>query len=731
MDDFALRGGADGMRWTERRRELAALIAASLFEPDIAADLKASGIPPAEIIRTVGNRPELLARYRATREVSLRFDAARPVRSRRRWLHGRRWLGLVLAPVWLLAYLFLFVTTFGDLSATHRVLAMAGVPCVLALTWLFARDDVLMVYRARFSESLDALVDIVIPEVRQYLAEQREPLYGTELPLANAQADLDGREAPTVVTSAGHQLRRIVGRTTPEAVALAGPRGVGKTTTIRAIADGMFGDPDAAPPLAVLAAAPSRYDARDFLLHLHVELCRRVIALSSRVLDLPSEERLPRWRGYRRLLVALLVVFVLLAGVDALVWPGPLTGIWARMTSLPPKWYEAASGRELAGVILTAIAAITAALAVWLRLTMVVFEHSRRLDHANRYPGLADLRKEAFAQLRRVRFLQTFTTGWSGKVGLPMNAEAGWSRSVQRAEQNMTHPEVVENFRRFAGRTASTLVRAGVAERVVIAVDEVDKIADPAQAHELVNDIKGIFGIPGCLFLVSVSEDAMSAFERRGIPVRDAFDSAFTQMVRMDNFTLAESRRWLSRRLVGVPEQFTYLLHCLSGGLPRELHRTTVELVDIVAEDERGDLAHVTGVLLDRELDRKAHAFVTAARRFDDTAELSEYLADLVTMPQARTPVAQAALAARLKPGAEVTQLRRVRWQSACFLLFCATVLEVFDDDLGDDLDWLESLALARAQLAVDPQVAWRLVEGVRGSAARERGQDVDAGAVR
>jgi ABC-type uncharacterized transport system auxiliary subunit len=69
-----------------------------------------------------------------------------------------------------------------------------------------------------------------------------------------------------------------------------------------------------------------------------------------------------------------------------------------------------------------------------------------------------------------------------------------------------------------------------------------------------------------------------------------------------------------------------------------------------------------------------------------------------------------------LAPGEESTELRGVRWQSACFLLFCATVLEIFDNSLGASGlgKPLESLALARAQLSVDPQVAWRLVQSVR-----------------
>ncbi|WP_121392190.1 hypothetical protein [Actinokineospora cianjurensis] len=53
----------------------------------------------------------------------------------------------------------------------------------------------------------------------------------------------------------------------------------------------------------------------------------------------------------------------------------------------------------------------------------------------------------AIDQLDRIRFLQTFTTGWSGKISLPP-AEVGQTRLAQRIEQPLTHPEVVADFRR-------------------------------------------------------------------------------------------------------------------------------------------------------------------------------------------------------------------------------------------------------------------------------------------
>jgi DNA polymerase III delta prime subunit len=735
VDDYTFFGTADGIRWAERRRELDSLIAQGLALPEIADELKAMRIPAIEVARAVGDQPGLLARYRAVRDWSNRLGSAFERQPGRRWFRRLPpWSGLPGGVLVLMSYLLILWEALPRMPLLQQLFSLAGLVCVLVLSGGIATEDVLVMRRAirvvrdRFDLDEQVLTDIVLPELRQYMAELRKPVYGSKLPVDRTYLDNDGHEAPTVVTSAGHELRKILGRPTVEAVAIAGPRGVGKTTTIRAVSEGVFSDPDAPPPLAVVASAPSRYEARDFVLHLHVLLCQKVIALTSACLLLPRQRRRGSRRWAPRPILWLAMCLMLpasMGGLAILLWPRSLqelgSSVWQRVITPGGLTFDATTGgREQPALIIAVLAAM---IVVWLLSMVLIFGGGaaarlrvRRRLRRKRYPGLRRLRGDAFEQLRGIRFLQTYTSGWSGKIGLPIGSDAGWSASVQRAEQNRTHPEVVENFRRFAERSAAALISAGLIERLVIAIDELDKIAEPAQAHELVNDIKGIFEIPNCQFLVSVSEDAMSAFERRGIPVRDAFDSAFTQMVRMDHFTLAESRRWLSRRLLGVPEQFAFLLHCLSGGLPRELRRVTIELVDIVAEDECGDLAHVTGVLLDRELDRKAHAFVAAARQFDDTAELSEYLADLVTMPQARTPAEQTALAAKLKPGEKVTELRRVRWQSACFLLFCATVLQIFDDTLDEAGlgKGLESLALARIQLAVDPQVAWRLVESVR-----------------
>jgi hypothetical protein len=110
-------------------------------------------------------------------------------------------------------------------------------------------------------------------------------------------------------------------------------------------------------------------------------------------------------------------------------------------------------------------------------------------------------------------------------------------------------------------------------DRVFIGVDELDKIGTAEQAEHFLNEVKGIFGIPHLYFMVAVSDDALNAFERRGLPLRDAFDSSFDEILRVEPLTYYESRRLLYRRVIGLTEPYVALCHCLAGGLARDLIR--------------------------------------------------------------------------------------------------------------------------------------------------------------
>ena len=339
-------------------------------------------------------------------------------------------------------------------------------------------------------------------------------------------------------------------------------------------------------------------------------------------------------------------------------------------------------------------------------------------------------RRLAEQQLHRIRFLQTHTDGWSGKLSSPGWTGFGFTRTVQRAEQPLTHPEVIERLRDFLSTVVDVLVPYEI-NGVIVAIDELDKISDPADAQTFLNEIKGIFGVRWCLFLVSVSEDALTAFERRGIPIRDTFDSAFTTMIHIAPFTLAESRTWLAQRAIGIPEPFVCLCHCLSGGLPRELGRTATTLHDLYTEAKDSDdrrLPSIAQAMVAADLTTKIRAFAHTAAQLEpdndgsgDPSELLGLLDPAVARYESDELHTLTRNLLSAQEATPTTALQRLQAEVASYLYFCATLLEVFAEDLTehnlaqacDDTtaeSLIDTLCRARQQLGVNAQVSWHLL---------------------
>ena len=109
--------------------------------------------------------------------------------------------------------------------------------------------------------------------------------------------------------------------------------------------------------------------------------------------------------------------------------------------------------------------------------------------------------------------------------------------------------------------------------RVIIGIDELDKIESGVKAEQFLNDIKGIFGLRESYFLVSVSEDAAASFQRRGVPFRDVFDSCFDTVITVGHLDYASAKQLLYSLVIGWPMPFIALCYVVSGGLARDLKR--------------------------------------------------------------------------------------------------------------------------------------------------------------
>jgi hypothetical protein len=347
---------------------------------------------------------------------------------------------------------------------------------------------------------------------------------------------------------------------------------------------------------------------------------------------------------------------------------------------------------------------------------------------------LASLRAAAAQQLREIKFQQSFSTGWSGSFKVPVGLEAGIESSTTLAQLQMSFPDVVSAMRDFVGRIASV-------GRVVIGIDEVDKIGSDENARQFLNDIKAIFGLEHCFYLISVSEEAMASFERRGLPFRDVFDSSFDEIIHVRYLDLEGARRLLGRRVLGLPVPFVCLCYCLSGGLPRDLIRAARKLTDIPSSEQPPGLAHVTCRLVSQDLAGKTEAVVAAAKRIDLEPEVSQILSwiemlDLSDLSAERLlahcrwfdesdgprivndPAHESSRASR-------QSLFRLTRELVGLYYYCATLLEIFHDGLEPSrlkaaeqsksgVGSLDRLARCRQSFAINARVAWVAVSKFR-----------------
>jgi len=337
----------------------------------------------------------------------------------------------------------------------------------------------------------------------------------------------------------------------------------------------------------------------------------------------------------------------------------------------------------------------------------------------------SELAAETRRHLEQIRYLRTFTTSWSASLTPRSFLALARGSAKQRAEQPVTLPELVESFRAYGARVASWQRSAQGGEgRVVIGIDEVDKIRDSDRAEAFLNDIKAIFGVPGCLYLVSLSEDAMAGFARRTPSIRSTFDSAFDELVPVGPMTYRHSEQLLFKRVTGVPRPFIALCHVLAGGLPRDLVRAARALIDVTPTTGEKPLPETAGDLIHRELESLRQASV---RHLAENAGPGPLLAALhdrrwpgITPCQFTDAALQMAGTAR---DAESDSTRQLCQEVVVSLSFYATALEAFGPAALDRLVTclkdrnyaiIDDLATARYAMRVNAGLAHRLLEQYR-----------------
>lgn len=531
-------------------------------------------------------------------------------------------------------------------------------------------------------------------------------------------------EAPT---AARREILDLLNKLPGASIGLSGPRGSGKSTILRSLtaANLPLRDRDA---IAIYTAAPVEYEARDFLLHLFATLCRQVLRTYGRSeSDRPDArpaletgdpdwaDRLQqlapplRWLGYS-LTVLALAIAAAVQNWSADSGPGALL----KAMDLKP-----------GGLLLFGLSALVTGLALQIHTASKRGPFHRRLLRAffspwsslARLQALSEPEPELVRATRRelldIRFQRSFTSGWSGAIKIPVGFDISETRSIALAQRQESLPELVDRF------CAYVRVVAAAHGAVVIAVDELDKLKGAQEAEQFINSVKSIFAIPNCFYLVSVSEDALSAFERRGLSLRDAFDSAFDDIRYIGYKDLEESRQMLLRRVLNLPDPFLCLCHVLSGGLPRDLIRIARAMFRSASQlGPDASVMAIARALVQQEATAKIRASRTAMRSISLEPEVGDFAAALAALEE--RPVGRSGYRQRLDSLVAVpredadplvlAKLTSIQRELRAYLAFLAVTLEL-SKLLATRQGWRASAdrlvdRLARARQALESSVS-------------------------
>jgi tetratricopeptide (TPR) repeat protein len=527
-----------------------------------------------------------------------------------------------------------------------------------------------------------------------------DPVRIQDGPELSAKADIGN----VVTTEAHSRLTIALNRRNGAAVGLAGPRGSGKTELARAFTELRPSDP-ASRTIPLMLWAPVKYDVQTFLLRLLKELCISILATGAVT---PGDNGLIFTSRGRRMAIAIGSSAAAAAGVA-------LVTIKATGTKIGPEVPFAIGALLIAGG--------GALLAVVLR---------PRRPHRRREVGMSQETISRAADLRtRAEFTETYSRsaqlGVSGS-GLSLSATGG----TQLARIPLNEVDVV--------RELYNLVRSVAASgwQVVIAIDELDKMKDDAEAITFLNHVKVLFPIHDCSFVVSVSENAWARFENRGIPFTDAFDSSFDEIVHVHMLRPRESRDLLKRRNTSISDAQALLCHCLSGGLPRDLLRAIRLLARVASHLQRSGaaeppkLGEVLDVLLAEDLQEKIAAFEIQARA-DTRTDVSKANLDSVTrwshlwpdLERTERRLAEARPGNGDRPAASGAAMQP---EFQAYMAVLHTIRQAFSPQgplaelerqaTGFDHDLIElgfdRIARARRGISTDVDTAWALLDEAR-----------------
>jgi hypothetical protein len=573
-----------------------------------------------------------------------------------------------------------------------------GTTALLTLRGIVARQQRLLEVRMRLGSTLDGLL---LPYLRHRInAALRVPFDALDVQEANGLAETVDPSLE-VTTRARQELTSLVERMGSGAIGVSGSRGAGKSTLIRAACGGRLTPPGLLPTVGVSISAPVRWEASEFVPLLFAELCKAVA---------PELGEPAHARGGR---LDLLRGFVTLGAAAVLLYVAGAVG--TGRTTIEAEHLEAAA------LLLVAAAVVVVSMPLLRRAALPALAAlvPRRLRRPLPRLGRPTLAATAARCLQELRFRETIVKGWSLGGSSPLGLSLNGKRELSATRQPLTLPEVVARYKQFVRRVAQE-------HTIVIGIDELDKMASADEAARFLGDVKVLFGEQPCFYLVSVSDDAMSEFERRGVPLRTVFDSTFDDVLHVEALSFAEARAIVNGRVVGMGDGCIALCYALGDGIPRELIRYVRGAIEAVAQGAR-TLTEIACVLVadrQRRIERAA-ASVALRELGGGDHPLLDWLRALPDPTPEALPLRWDAAGFHAAIGAPDGGAQRALLLELAAIAYRAATAIALAGALDEDLleaatrerepsPLLSLLARAGRDLGHGPRTAWRTVDAAR-----------------
>ena len=426
-------------------------------------------------------------------------------------------------------------------SASAAGLIIAGPPEHLMRRVQQEEDSYRQIWETKIAESVRASVTEVFRKMGIVTFPIKAP---TLVELTTAKIVPSATQHAVIEFMRNHQ---------SSAIGIAGPRGSGKSTLMQAIYESGFASH------VVLIPAPVKYEPFDFTRRLFADVATEILSKADYPINRShraQKQRLQLARTARAIFAAgiiLTITSIIAATVVKSVWH------WY--------WPSIAAATSVLGLITVLLAGGVLVAAYLLPRNPGARSPRTFLPSVYLAAEAVDVltwdTKEASAEKSTLKMFGDLL-------------EIGGEDSVTRSRRDMSQPDMVEEFRKLL----SSFSAEKADNRFVVFIDELDKIAQTDEIITVINGLKDLLHIPGVHFVVSVSLEALRRFEERGVPARDAFDSAFDVVVPASLLTLDESCQVLDARVAAFPPVLAFYCHAWSGGLPRELLRIARNCVE-------------------------------------------------------------------------------------------------------------------------------------------------------